>query len=105
MIVLNCDVEEIKKLRGLTAEMASDISLEHEVFLSVLLRDKKHYVKTGVFGKEYSKIITEAFQIRSDSDYDDYYIISKEEVEEQIQHATYFLNGIKKYVDNLYKIG
>lgn len=43
MIVLDCDAEEIKKLRGLTAEMASDISLEQEVFLSVLLRDKKNF--------------------------------------------------------------
>lgn len=32
MIVLNCDMKEIKKLRGLIAEMASDISLEQEVF-------------------------------------------------------------------------
>lgn len=43
MIVLNCDADEIRELRGVTAEMASDISLEREVFLSVLLRDKKHF--------------------------------------------------------------
>lgn len=43
MIVLNCDADEIKKLRSLTAEMVSNISLEQEVFLSVLLRDKKHF--------------------------------------------------------------
>ena len=43
MIVLNCNADEIKKLRGLTAEMVSNISLEQEVFLSVLLRDKKHF--------------------------------------------------------------
>lgn len=41
MIILNCDADEIRGLRGATAEMASDISLEREVFLSVLLRDKK----------------------------------------------------------------
>lgn len=66
---------------------------------------QKNYVKSGIFGKEYSKFLTEAFQVRSDSDYDDYYIVSKEEVEEQIQNANYFLDGIKNYVDNLYKIG
>lgn len=37
MIILDCDMKEIKKLRSLTAEMASDISLQQEVFLSVLL--------------------------------------------------------------------
>ncbi len=41
MILLDCEAGEIKKLRSITAEMASDISLEEEVFLSVLLRDKK----------------------------------------------------------------
>lgn len=43
MIVLDCESGEIKKLRGITAEMASDISLEAEVFLSILLRDKKYF--------------------------------------------------------------
>ncbi len=43
MIILDCDEREIKMLRNLTAEMASDISLEQEVFLSISLRDKKHF--------------------------------------------------------------
>lgn len=43
MVVLNCDADEVRELRSVTAEMASDISLEREVFLSVLLRDKKHF--------------------------------------------------------------
>lgn len=60
---------------------------------------QKNYVKSGIFGKEYSKILTEAFEVRSESDYDDYYMISKEEVEEQIQNAQFFLNGIVKYVE------
>ncbi len=44
----------------------------------VLAYFQKNYVKTGIFQKEYSKILTEAFEVRSDSDYDDYYVISKE---------------------------
>lgn len=60
---------------------------------------QKNYVKSGIFGKEYSKILTEAFEVRSESDYDDYYMISKEEVEEQIQNAQFFLNGIVKYIE------
>ncbi len=53
------------------------------------------------FGKEYSKILTEAFEIRSESDYDDYYVISKEEVEEQTKNAHFFYDGIQKYIDNI----
>lgn len=66
----------------------------------VMAHFQKNYVKSGIFGKEYSKILTEAFEIRSEADYDDYYILSKKEVEEQIQNAQFFLNGIEEYVNN-----
>lgn len=36
-----------------------------------------------------------------ESDYDDYYVISKEEVEEQIQNASFFLKGITEYVNGV----
>lgn len=62
---------------------------------------QKNYVKSGIFEKEYSKILTEAFEIRSESDYDDYYVISKEDVNEQIQNAEFFQNGIIKYINHI----
>ena len=43
-------------------------------------------------------IIGEAFDIRSDSDYDDYYVLSKEEVEEQIENAEKFFRVIEEYL-------
>ena len=61
---------------------------------------QRNYVKPGIFAKEYSNILTEAFEIRSDADYDDYYVFSKEEVEEQIRNAQFFLDGVEKYVNN-----
>lgn len=60
----------------------------------IMVYFQKNYVKTGIFGKEYSKILTEAFEIRSESDYDNYYVISKEDMEEQIKNAQFFQNGI-----------
>ena len=36
-----------------------------------------------------SDIISEAFDIRSDSDYNDYIVISKKEVEEQVENEEY----------------
>lgn len=59
---------------------------------------RKQYVKTGIFDVELSDIIGEAFDIRSDSDYDDYYVLSKEEVEEQIGNAEKFYRTIKEYL-------
>lgn len=58
---------------------------------------RKQYIKTGIFNAELSEIIKEAFDIRSDSDYDDYYILSKEDVEEQIENAEKFYLEIEKY--------
>lgn len=62
---------------------------------------QKNYVKTGIFGKEYSKILMEAFSVRSESDYDDYFVISKEDVEHQICGADFFLNGVKRYLQSI----
>ena len=45
-----------------------------------------------------SDIIGEAFDIRNDSDYDDYYIISKEDVKEQIENAEKFYCIIEEYL-------
>lgn len=59
---------------------------------------RKQYVKTGIFDVELSDIIGEAFDIRSDSDYDDYYVLSKEEVEEQIENAEKFFHAIEEYL-------
>lgn len=61
---------------------------------------RKEYIKTGIFDVEYSDIIKEAFDIRSDSDYDDFFVISKEEVEEQIENAKKFYDVVKTYVAN-----
>ena len=58
------------------------------------------YIKTGIFNKEFSKIITDSFEIRSDSDYDDFYVISKEDVINQVSNAKKFLLAIKSFLDN-----
>ena len=59
---------------------------------------RKEYIKTGIFDVTMSDIISEAFDIRSDSDYNDYFVISKKEVEEQIANARYFYEKVEMYV-------
>ena len=60
---------------------------------------RKEYIKTGVFDIELSDIISSAFDVRSNSDYDDFYVISKEEVEEQIANAIKFCDCVKIFLD------
>lgn len=59
---------------------------------------RKNYIKTGIFKVELSDIITEAFDIRTDSDYDDFYIVSKEDIYIQINNAKFFLEEVEKYI-------
>lgn len=59
---------------------------------------RKAYIKTGIFDVSMSDIISEAFDVRSDSDYNDYFAISKKEVEEQVTNAQYFYDKVKEYV-------
>jgi len=58
-----------------------------------------HFIKTGKFEESLSEIIKELFEIRGQSDYEDFFIVSKEEVTQQIKNAEYFFNQIKEYVD------
>ncbi|MCD7817446.1 MAG: hypothetical protein LUH07_00095 [Lachnospiraceae bacterium] len=39
-------------------------------------------------------MLREAFDVRSDADYDDYFVVSKDKVEKQISHARFFLDGV-----------
>ena len=64
---------------------------------------RKEYIQTGVFDKELSRIVGDAFDVRSDSDYDDNVIISKSDVEEQVQNAETFIKIVKAYLDKRYK--
>ncbi len=47
-----------------------------------------------------SNTITSLFDIRTDSDYDDFFIIFKEEVEEQVVGAERFVLKVKQYLEN-----
>lgn len=84
---------------SLRAILALD-SVDFSKHSGVMAYFQRNYVKTDIFDKEYSKILREAFDVRSDADYDDYYIILKEKAQKQIAQAQYFLNGIEKYVDD-----
>lgn len=57
----------------------------------------KNYVKTGIFSREIGRKIGEAEEIRHASDYDDFYIASREESERQVAVADEFIQLIEEY--------
>ena len=80
--VLAYDGIDMKKQSGIIAEF------------------RRLYIKTGIFSNELSKIISVLFDIRTESDYDDFFIISKEDVITQVGNAEIFLDKIKEYLSS-----
>ena len=58
----------------------------------------KEYVKTEIFPRTMGRKIGEAEEIRHASDYDDFYIASKEEAERQVSVAEEFLQMVEEYI-------
>lgn len=57
----------------------------------------KNYVKSGIFPREIGRRISEAEQIRTASDYDDFYIAGREESKDQIDLACTLADMIERY--------
>lgn len=64
----------------------------------VIAEFRRMYIKNGVFARELSDIISTLFDVRTESDYDDFYVISKEEVTEQVANARFFFDQICQYL-------
>ncbi len=60
----------------------------------------KEYIKSEKLHKQLSKILHSAEEIRINSDYDDFFITTKEDSEKQINNAIIFINEIEKYLSN-----
>lgn len=58
----------------------------------------KNYVATGIFEKAIGKRLAHLQQKRESSDYDDFYIASKEEAEEQYEAAKDIIQTIRNYL-------
>lgn len=57
------------------------------------------FLKTERLDRGLSKIIKEASYLREKSDYDDFYIASKDEAKNQLENAEDFLKKIGEYLD------
>jgi len=70
-------------------------SRKHSGVIDNFLKD---YIRTAVFPQAFSKVIQSAFRVRLESDYEDFYLISKEDVSIQVENAKTFLEAVEKYV-------
>jgi len=59
---------------------------------------RQRYIKTGIFPVQYTDIVGKAFDVRNESDYEDFYIVSKEKVAAQLENAKTFLAAVEEYI-------
>ena len=82
-------------MRGLLA--LENIDFKKHTAVITYFREK--YIRTEVFDKSLSRIITDLFHLRGQSDYGEFFVIAKTDVVKQIENAEYFLTQIKACLD------
>ena len=85
-------------VRALLAMDSQDFS-KHA---GVIAYFQKEYIKTGKFDKKYSKYISQAFQIRNNVDYADFFLVSEQDALLQYERAAEFLDAIEVYLKKEY---
>lgn len=66
----------------------------------VISEFRRRYIKTEIFETRMSEIISVLFDVRTDSDYDDSFVISKADTAVQIENAEYFVSSVRAYLKN-----
>ena len=59
---------------------------------------QKEFIKTEKFEKKYSKYISEAFQIRNNCDYNDFFVVSREDAQRQYDRAKELCEAIVEFL-------
>jgi uncharacterized protein (UPF0332 family) len=67
----------------------------------VIAHFNQEYLKPGKLNKNLSAIIKSTYYLREKSDYDDFFIASKADVETQLKNAEYFVDEVKKYLTTI----
>ena len=84
---------------AMRAVLALD-GLDFKRHSGVIAEFRKSYIKNGVFDAELSHIIDSLKDARQSSDYEDFYLISKEKVSQQVDNAERFIMEIENYLNN-----
>ena len=64
----------------------------------VISEFRRRYIKTEIFETRMSEIISVLFDVRTDSDYDDFFVISTADTAAQIANAAYFVDRVATYL-------
>ena len=86
---------------AMRAVLALD-SFDSKRHSGIIAEFRRRYLKTELLPRELSFTIDSLVEVRQGSDYDDFYLISKEEVTEQLARAETFVTEIEAYLTKKY---
>ena len=104
MLENNCYKDSINRsyyaifttIRALLAENEIDFK-KHSAVISYF---RQHYIKTKIFDVKFSQYVGDAFEIRNNCDYEDFYIASREDAETQYNNAVEFYDAVKNFLES-----
>ena len=67
---------------------------------AIIAEFRLRYIKTGLFDRSWSDVIQLQSEYRTSSDYNDFFIISRDEVRAQIDGAKGFLEAVHAFLTN-----
>ena len=71
------------------------LGIDHKKHSGVISDFRLHFIKTGKLRTELSDVVTELFDVRNQSDYNDFYVISMQEVSQQLENAEMFVREVE----------
>lgn len=78
------------------------LRLDHKKHSGVITDFRLHFIKTGKLRVELSDYISELFDIRTQSDYNDFYIVSKDSVVTQLANALVFVREVERLLEDMW---
>lgn len=63
-----------------------------------------HFIRPGLLPAKMNSILSGALEMKLDSDYEDFYFVTKEETQEQYENAVYFMEKIVGFIKQHYKV-
>ena len=83
---------------AMRATLALDgVDMKHHS--GVISEFRRRYIKTKKLDASLSKIISVLSGMRSESDYDDFYVLSKTEISNQFENVRFFIDSVKNLID------
>lgn len=73
-------------------------SKKHSGIISLF---NKEFVKTSIIDKKFSQILMDAKEYRERSDYQEFFIVSKEEALQQLENAEIFVKEIESLINKI----